>query len=63
MVAGLAVDTAGFTPGGGGMAVVSSDWFVEVFHDSQVGGRCVGRGTLWENEESDTVDMKCLHKR
>lgn len=30
MVAGLAVDAAGLTPGGGGVAVVSSDWFVEV---------------------------------
>lgn len=46
MVAGLAVDTAGLTPGGGGMAVVSSHWFIEVVHDSQVGGRRVGGGTL-----------------
>lgn len=34
MVAGLAVDAAGLTPGGGRVAVVSSDWFVEVVHDS-----------------------------
>lgn len=34
VVAGLAVDTAGLTPGGGGVAAVSSDWFVEVIHDS-----------------------------
>lgn len=30
MVAGLAVDTAGLTPGGGGGAVVTSDWFIKV---------------------------------
>lgn len=30
VVAGLAVDTAGLTPGGGGGAVVTSDWFIEV---------------------------------
>lgn len=30
VIAGLAVDTAGFTLGGGGVAVVSSDWFVKI---------------------------------
>lgn len=30
MVAGLAVDTTGLTPGGGGMAMVSSDWLIKV---------------------------------
>lgn len=38
VVTGLTVDAAGLTPGGGGVAVVSSDWFVKVVHDSQVGG-------------------------
>lgn len=30
VVAGLAVDAAGFTPGGGRVAVVGSDWFIKV---------------------------------
>lgn len=30
VVAGLAVNTAGLTPGGGRMSMVSSDWFIEV---------------------------------
>lgn len=53
VVAGLAVDTAGLTPGGGGVAVVSSDWFVKVVQDSQVGGRGMGRCALQEDDRSD----------
>lgn len=30
VVAGLAVDAAGLTPGGGGVPVVSSNWFIKV---------------------------------
>lgn len=30
VVAGLAVDAAGLTPGGGGVPVLSSDWFIKV---------------------------------
>lgn len=50
MVAGLAVDTAGLTPGGGGVAVVRSGGFVQVIHDGQVGGRGVGGGTLQQDD-------------
>lgn len=48
MVTGFAVDAAGLAPGWSGVAVVSSDWFVEVVQNSQVGGRGVSRGTLQE---------------
>lgn len=50
VVAGLAVDTAGLTPGGGGVAVVRSGGFVQVVHDGQVGGRGVGGGTLQQDD-------------
>ena len=59
MVAGLAVDTAGLTPGGCGVTVVSSDWFVKVIHNSQVGGGGVGRGALQEDERSYKCNNYC----
>lgn len=59
MVAGLAVDAAGFAPVGGGGAVMRAHWLVQVLHDSQVGGGGVGGGALhrvrgWGVEVADS---------
>lgn len=53
VVTGLAVDTAGLAPGGRGVSMVSSDWFIEVIYDGQVGGRGVGGRALKEDDTSD----------
>lgn len=46
VVAGLAVDAAGFAPAGGGRAVERAHRLVQVLHDGQVGGGGVGGGAL-----------------
>lgn len=52
VVARLTVDATGLTPAAGGVAMVTPNWFIEVVHDSQVGGRGMSRGPLWENKGS-----------
>lgn len=51
VVAGLAVGAAGLTPGGGWVAVVGSQRFVEVVQHRQVSGGGVRGGTLPQDDQ------------